>query len=171
MIYQAIVARKLRKTFEALNRGDYESVLGAFGSPVEHVFFGDHALAGSRHSMESVVRWYDRLKIVFPDLHFDIDAIAISGMPWNTTAMIEWRDSFTLRDGARRGNQGVHVMKIRWGKVVSLHIYCDTQVLASVLGELGAQGVLEAALPAIDDAGVHASPQTAANRVMLSPAA
>jgi ketosteroid isomerase-like protein len=167
MIYQAIVARKLRKTFDALNRGDYTPVLGAFGSPVEHRFFGDHALAGSRHGMTFIVRWYDRLKTVFPDLHFDIDAIAISGMPWRTTAMIEWRDSFTLRDGSRRGNQGVHVMKIRWGRVVSLHIYCDTQVLASGLSELEAQGLKEAGLPVIVDSSV-CGPQLSAGR--LSPA-
>jgi len=65
--------------------------------------------------------------------------------------MIEWRDRFTLRDGAVRGNQGVHVIKIRWGRVVSLHIYCDTQVLGSVLGELKSQGVEEAGLPPIND--------------------
>lgn len=170
MIYQAIVARKLRKTFDALNRGDYAPVLNAFGSPVEHTFFGDHALAGSRHNMDSVVRWYDRLQIVFPDLHFDIEAIAITGMPWNTTAMIEWRDSFTLRDGSKRGNQGVHVMRIRWGRVVSLHIYCDTQVLASVLGELERQGVKEAGLPAIDDSGWFGR-RPVYNSTVLSPVA
>jgi len=66
MIYRAIVERKLRNIFDALNRGDYEPVLGSFGSPVEHTFFGDHALAGSRHGMDSIASWYDRLKTLFP---------------------------------------------------------------------------------------------------------
>jgi ketosteroid isomerase-like protein len=160
MIYRAIVERKLRNTFDALNRGDYEPVLGSFGSPVEHTFFGDHALAGSRHGMNSIGPWYNRLKTVFPDLHFDIDAVAVSGMPWNTTAMIEWRDRFTLRDGSVRGNQGVHVIKIKWGRVISLQIYCDTQLLASVLDELKSQGVKEAGLAPINDLNPsdHAEP-------------
>ena len=151
MIYRSIVERKLRRAFEALNQGDHSPVLAAFGAPVEHVFFGDHALGGSRHAMSSIVPWYQRLKTVFPDLQFDIQSLAVRGMPWNTVAMVEWRDRFTLRDGAKRGNQGVHVLRLKWGKVVSLRVYCDTQVLASVLRELQAQGVSEAGQPPIDD--------------------
>jgi ketosteroid isomerase-like protein len=121
------------------------------------VFFGDHALGGSRHAMSSIVPWYQRLKTVFPDLQFDIQSLAVRGMPWNTVAMVEWRDRFALRDGTRRGNQGVHVLRLKWGKVVSLRVYCDTQVLASVLRELQAQGVSEAGQPPIDDLALAAT--------------
>ena len=151
MIYRSIVERKLRHAFEALNQGEHAPVLAAFGAPVEHVFFGSHALAGTRREMSSIVPWYERLKTVFPDLHFEIESLAVTGLPWNTVAMVEWRDHFTLRDGTRRGNQGVHVLRLKWGKVVSLRVYCDTQVLASVLSELQLQGVAEAGLPPIDD--------------------
>jgi len=151
MIYRSIVEHQLRRAFKALNQGDHATVLAAFGAPVEHVFFGEHALGGSRHAMSSIVPWYARLKTVFPDLHFDIESLAVKGMPWNTVAMVEWRDRFTLRDGTPRGNQGVHVLRLKWGKVVSLRVYCDTQVLASVLGELQLQGVADAGLPPIDD--------------------
>ncbi len=151
MIYRSIVERQLRHAFKALNQGDHAPVLAAFGAPVEHVFFGDHALGGVRHAMSSIVPWYARLKTVFPDLHFDIESLAVKGMPWNTVAMVEWRDRLTLRDGTSRSNQGVHVLRLRWGKVVSLRVYCDTQVLASVLGELELQGIADAGLPPIED--------------------
>jgi len=151
MIYRSIVERQLRRAFDALNRGDHSPVLAAFGAPVEHVFFGDHALGGARHTMTSIVPWYRRLKTVFPDLQFHIQSIAVRGMPWNTVALVEWRDRFTLRDGTQRGNQGVHVLRLKWGKVVSLRVYCDTQVLASALRDLQMQGVADAGLPPIDD--------------------
>lgn len=154
MMYHSIVERKLRRTFDALNRGDHTRVLDAFGSPVEHVFFGDHALAGARHSIASIVPWYQRLKTVFPDLQFEILSVAVRGMPWRTVALVEWRDSFTLRDGSRRSNQGVHVVRLKWGKVVSLRVYCDTQVLAAVLRDLRSQGVADAGLPPIDDLSI-----------------
>lgn len=157
MIYRSIVERQLRRAFDALNRGDHGPVLAAFGSPVEHVFFGEHALAGARHSMDSIVPWYRRLKTVFPDLHFDIQSLAVRGMPWNTVALVEWRDRFTLRDGSRRGNQGVHVLRLKWGKVVSLRVYCDTQVLASVLRDLQTQGVADAGMPPIADTSLAAA--------------
>lgn len=153
MIYKIIVERKLRSAFAALNRGDYAPILTSFGAPVEHTFYGDHALGGSRHSMAGIRAWYARLQTIFPDLHFELDAVVVRGMPWNTVAMVAWRDRFTLRDGAARGNQGVHVLRLRWGKVVSLHIHTDTQKLIAVLRELGAQGVAAALLaPIIDPA-------------------
>jgi ketosteroid isomerase-like protein len=153
MIYRRIVERKLRRAFEALNRGDHAPILASFGAPVEHVFFGQHALAGSRHAMSSIVPWYARLKTVFPDLRFEIESVLVRGMPWNTVALVEWRDQFSLRDGSRRGNQGVHALRLVWGKVVSLRVYCDTQVLASALSDLQAQGVADAGMPPIVDAG------------------
>jgi ketosteroid isomerase-like protein len=154
MIYHAIVERKLRRAFEALNRGDHAPVLAAFGSPVEHVFFGDHALAGSRHSMTSIMPWYQRLKAVLPDLQFDIVSVVVGGVPWNTIAFVEWRDSFTLRDGSLRNNQGVHALRLAWGKVVSLRIYCDTQMLAAVLRDQHALGVVDAGKPPIADSSL-----------------
>lgn len=154
MIYHGIVERKLRRAFDALNRGDHAPVLAAFGSPVEHVFFGDHALAGSRHTMGTITPWYQRLKAVFPDLRFDIESISVSGAPWNTVAFVEWRDRYTLRDGSLRNNQGVHALRLAWGKVVSLRIYCDTQMLAAVLRDQQALGVIEAGRLPIEDTSV-----------------
>lgn len=151
MIYRAIVERKLRNVFAALNRGDHGPILESFGSPVEHTFFGDHALAGTRFNIESIRAWYRRLQTIFPDLQFEIVSVAVSGAPWNTVALVEWRDRFTLRNGARRGNQGVHAIGLKWGKATSLRVYCDTQLLGSVLRELQSQGVPEAGLPPIDD--------------------
>jgi len=152
IVYRQIVEAKLRRAFDALNRGDHAPVLAAFGAPVEHVFYGRHALAGRRDAMAAIVPWYARLKALLPDLRFEIQAIAVRGMPWNTVALVEWRDAFSLRDGSRRGNQGVHVLRLKWGKVVSLRVYCDTQVLAGALQELQAQGVAEAGLPPIEAA-------------------
>jgi len=163
MIYRSIVERKLRRAFEALNRGDHAPVLASFGAPVEHVFFGAHALGGARRDLQGIVAWYARLKTILPDLRFDLGAVAVSGMPWNTTALVEWRDTFTLPDGSRRGNQGVHALRLAWGKVVSLRIYCDTQLLEAILREMQAQGRAEAGLAPIGDASppAEATPSSA----------
>ena len=144
MIYRYVVERILRRAFAALNRGDHRPVLAAFGLPLEHAFYGAHALGGIRTDMAAVTAWYARLKQIFPDLRFEIDAVAVTGMPWNTVAFVEWRDSFTLPDGTRAGNQGVHVLRLAWGKAHSLHVYCDTQRLAAVLRQMQSQGRIEA---------------------------
>jgi ketosteroid isomerase-like protein len=150
-MYRRIVERKLRQGFDALNCGDHAQVMSLFAARFEHVFFGNHALGGARHQRKSIVPWYARLKLLFPDLHFEVQSVAVRGMPWNTVAMVEWRDHFTLRDGTRGGNQGVHVLRLKWGKVVSLRVYCDTQVVAAALQALHQQGIQEAGYAPITD--------------------
>jgi ketosteroid isomerase-like protein len=151
MLYRRIVEHKIRAGFDALNRGDHAEVMALFGPRFEHVFYGQHALGGARHTQGGIVPWYRRLKTLFPDLRFDIQSVAVRGMPWNTVVLAEWRDHVTLPNGAPRANQGVHVLRLRWGKVVSLRVYCDTQVLAATLNELQAQGVADAGLPPINE--------------------
>jgi ketosteroid isomerase-like protein len=151
MAYHRIVEMKLRHGFDALNRGDHTQVMALFAPRFEHVFFGDHALAGARHHHSSIVPWYARLKQVFPNLRFEVQSVAVRGWPWNTVALVEWRDQFSLRDGSRGANQGVHVLRLKWGKVVSLRVYCDTQVVAAALLTQKMHGIAEAGFSPITD--------------------
>jgi ketosteroid isomerase-like protein len=151
MIYRAIVEWKLRRAFAALNDGDCTAVLAAFANQVEHTFNGEHALGGTRHAPDSLRQWYTRLLKLLPDLHFDVDSVVVRGWPWDTIAVVEWRDRFSLRDGQRCSNQGVHVLRLRWGRVVSLRIHCDTQKLLGILQTLQDQGVTEAGMAPIAD--------------------
>jgi hypothetical protein len=75
----------------------------------------------------------------------------VRGWPWNTVALVEWRDQFSLRDGSRGANQGVHVLRLKWGKVVSLRVYCDTQVVAAALLTQKMHGIAEAGFSPITD--------------------
>jgi ketosteroid isomerase-like protein len=99
--------------------------------------------------VEQIQEWYDRLAVLMPDLKFEITNIVAGGWPWNTVAFVEWVDHLTDRTGRAYSNQGVHVIRLKWGKIVELHIYCDTQMLAEILQTLGEQGVGEAAAPPI----------------------
>jgi ketosteroid isomerase-like protein len=144
-MYHAIVRRKLRATFERLNAHDYQSVVALFGSAHVHSFPGAHALAGTRTTLETTRRWYERLARVLPDLQFQVQRMAVSGWPWHTTAAIEWTDSGTTADGQPFANQGVHVVTLRWGRVTRLQIYCDTAVLEEVCRRQAARGIAEAA--------------------------
>jgi ketosteroid isomerase-like protein len=151
-MYHAIVRGKLRRVFEQLNRREFAAMPGLFATPAEHAFPGDHALGGTRRTAASIRRWYEqRLPQALPDLRFEVDHIVISGWPWHTVAAVEWRDSGTALDGQPFANQGVHVVTLRWGKVASLHIYCDTQMLAEVLQRNARHGAAEAAAWPIND--------------------
>jgi ketosteroid isomerase-like protein len=154
-MYHAIVRHKLRDVFQQLNAGRYDAMPDQFASRHEHVFFGRHALGGTRHTLGATRRWYDRLAVVLPDLQFDVQRIVVSGWPWNTAAAVEWVDRGKTLDGHPFSNQGVHFLTLKWGKVLSLHIYCDTVILTEVLQRNGACGTQEAvAAPILDSPAV-----------------
>ena len=150
--YHAFVRRQVRNTFDALTRGDWESAAAGVADRFEHIFPGDHAMGGTRHTKAGLLAWFRRLYTVHTELRFEIKHVASSGTPWDTTAVIEWRDTAVMADGDRSYvNDGVHVLRIRWGKIVSLHPYLDTQKYAAALKRLADAGFAEAAAPPIED--------------------
>jgi ketosteroid isomerase-like protein len=146
-----MVRRLVRRTFAALSRGDYESVLRGVSPSVTHTFSGTHTLGGTRHSVEGMRRWFQRLYRLSPGLTFEIKNIAVSGWPCDTTVAVEWVDRATPADGSAYVNEGVHVIKLRWGKVVYLHAYLDTQLTEALCRRLVAFGLEEAGAPPIQD--------------------
>lgn len=150
-MYTFLIRKTVKQVFESLNQGDYESVLRGISPAITHTFSGTHALGGTRHSIEAMRRWFQRLYLLSPQLNFIINNIAVSGFPWNTTIAVEWIDSAKPADGSEYINEGVHIIKMRWGKVVYLHAYLDTQRAAALCQRLAAYGIAEAAAPPIED--------------------
>jgi ketosteroid isomerase-like protein len=107
---------------------------------------------GSRHTAAGFRRRLERLYRLNRKLQFTIKHIAVSGTPWNTTATVEWRDTAILADGnALYFNDGVHVIRMRWGKVTSIHAYLDTQKVAAAFEGMVKAGIAEAGASAIED--------------------
>lgn len=150
-MYAFFVRRMVKHSFESLNRGDYESVLKGISPSITHTFSGNHALGGTRHSIEAMRRWFQRLYILSPKLNFTIKNIVVSGYPWDTTIAVEWVDSAKPADGSEYVNEGVHIIKMQWGKVVYLHAYLDTQLTEALCQRLAAYGLAEASASAIED--------------------
>ena len=144
-MYHMIVRRRIQTLFDAVNRGDAEPVLASFSNTFEHIFLGQHALGGRRTSLLKTRAWYARLFRLLPDLHFDIRDIQVAGGPWNTLVMVAWLETNSGTDGKRTYNQGIHAVRLRWGKMTQLTICPDTVALIKTLDRLAAAGVAEAA--------------------------
>jgi hypothetical protein len=84
----AIVCRRVVALFAAVSKGDARPVLQGLAPRFEHFFLGDHALGGSRSTLEKTKLSYERLYRLLPDISFDLRAIRISGPPamWFTGA-------------------------------------------------------------------------------------
>jgi ketosteroid isomerase-like protein len=151
IMYTFFVRKTVKQVFESLNQGDYESVLKGISPLIVHTFSGTHALGGTRHSVESMRRWFQRLYLLSPELNFEIKNIAVSGLPWDTTIAVEWVDTAVPADGSEYVNEGTHIIKMRWGKVVYLHAYLDTQLTEALCQRLAAYGIAEASALPIED--------------------
>jgi ketosteroid isomerase-like protein len=150
-MYHAVVRRRVRALFNAVNHGDAEAVLRRFARRFEHSFLGDHALGGSRRTPLATRQWYERLYRLLPDIRFDLTQISVSGGPWNTIVVIEWEETNSGSDGVRTYNRGIHVMHLRWGRATRLLICPDTVGLRATLDRLAAAGNTEAlAAPIVD---------------------
>lgn len=150
-MYHAIVRANVRKLFAALDRADIDYVVGGLASRFEHIFAGEHTLGGVRHTKPAIRRWFERLFRVLPELRFEIKHMAVSGWPWRTTVVVEWRDYATLADGTPYVNDGAHAIQLSWGKVVVLHAYLDTAVLVDAMKTMTNAGFAEATAPKIQD--------------------
>jgi ketosteroid isomerase-like protein len=144
-MYRWIVARKIRDVFAAIGRRDIDAALKDARDDVHHIFPGDNAMGGERHSKDAMRRWFERVLYLLPEIQFEVKKVAVRGWPWNTVVLVEWRDFGRARDGEAYENEGAHAIRLRWGKAEYIHAYLDTEAVTAVCDRLAAGGVEEAA--------------------------
>src|SRR6202011_2017117 len=143
-MYHAIVKRIALQNFLRVNRKDYAAILRSCSPDVHHRFGGHHALGGERHDREALGRWFERLGRVAPPLQLTVHDVWVKGGPWNTTVIIRWSAVQDLPDGSPYNNHGVHIIRMRWGKVFDIDANEDSQLVAASLQIWAAKGVNEA---------------------------
>ncbi len=148
-MYHAIVKRIAKKNFERVNQRDFNSLLKDCVPGVHHRFGGTHALGGERHDREALGRWLDRLGRLGTELHLTVHDIWVKGLPHNTVIVVRWSATDRLPDGSAYKNHGVHIIKMRWGKIVEIDANEDSQAVAESLQMRAAYGIEEAAAPPI----------------------
>jgi ketosteroid isomerase-like protein len=128
-----------------LNLKDYAPILKGCSPDVHHRFGGHHALGGERHDCDALGRWFERLGRLAPTLQLTVHDVWVKGWPWNTTVIMRWSAvQDLLPDGSPYNNHGVHVIRMRWGKVFDIDTNEDSQLVAASLQIWAAHGVNEA---------------------------
>jgi ketosteroid isomerase-like protein len=143
-MYHAIVKRIAARNFERVNDKDYDALLRDCAPGIHHRFGGNHPLGGERHDKQTLRRWFERLGRLYPSLKLTVTDVWVKGLPHNTTIFIRWVGTQTLPDGSPYENHGVHIVKMRWGKVVDIDAHEDSQVVAELMKVLAAYGFAEA---------------------------
>lgn len=148
-MYHAIVKQIARKNFLRVNHKDFEALLGDCAPDIHHRFGGNHALGGERHDREALRQWFGRLGRLGKHLTLTVEDVWVKGLPNNTTIIIRWSATDKLPDGSPYRNRGVHIVNMRWGKVVSIDAHEDSQAVAEGLKGQAAMGIAEATAPQI----------------------
>lgn len=148
-MYHAIVKRIARKNFLRVNEKNFDALLKDCAPNIHHRFGGTHALGGERHDREAFARWCARLGRLGKHLTLTVDDIWVAGWPSDTTIIVRWSATDALPDGSAYANRGVHIIKMRWGKVVDIDAHEDSQAVAKNLDHQATLGIEEAGAPAI----------------------
>lgn len=144
-MYHAIVKRIARKNFLRVNQKNFDAILGDCAPDIHHRFGGTHALGGERHDKEALARWFDRLGRLGQHLTLTVEDVWVKGLPNDTTIIMRWSATDELPDGSSYRNRGVHIIRMRWGKVVDIDAHEDSQAVGSNLARQAELGVAEAA--------------------------
>ena len=132
------------KKLERVNDNNYDALLKDCAPNIHHRFGGHHALGGERHDRQTLRRWFQRLGRLCPTLKLTVHDVWVKGWPHNTTIIIRWTGTQTLPDGSPYENHGVHIVRMRWGKVFDIGANEDSQVFAESMKVSAAHGVQEA---------------------------
>jgi ketosteroid isomerase-like protein len=143
-MYGIIARRKLRQGFSDISQGKFEPLLRQFAPHIHFTFAGNHALSGDFHDRMLVKRWFDRIHRLFPGLQLVPARIFVTGLPWDMVVTTQFTVSATLPDGTPYRNEGVQVLRIRFGTIVEDHLIEDNQRLLDALQHLARLGIEEA---------------------------
>jgi ketosteroid isomerase-like protein len=125
-MYKLIVKRIVRRTFGRLSQGDYEAVVKQFGPDSRFLFSGAHELGGERRGPDAVREWFRQMLGLFPGIRIEPRDVVVNGWPWNTVVATHLEISATLADGRPYRNEGMQLLRLRWGRVVEDLIFEDT---------------------------------------------
>ncbi len=142
--YHAMVKRIATKNFTRVNDKDYDALLKACAPDIHHRFGGTYPLGGERRDREALRRWFQRLGRLGPTLQLTVHDVWVKGWPHDTTIIIRWTGAQTLPDGSPYANHGVHIVRMRWGKIVDIDANEDSQAVAESMKIFAAHGVAEA---------------------------
>ncbi len=143
-MYHALVKRIARRNFERVNQHDDDALLAGCAPDIHHRFGGQHCLGGERHDREALRRWFERMHRLTPHLRLTVTDVWVKGLPHNTVIIIRWDATQTLLDGSPYANHGVHVVRMRWFRVVDIDANEDSQAVADAMTRLVAHGLDEA---------------------------
>ncbi len=101
------------------------------------------------HTREEVVAWFEGFFDAMPDLHMEVDDVAVAGEPGRERVSVRWHVSGTFSGAPFLGIEptssrvdlhGMDLIQIEDGRVAGNNVYYDQLAFARQIGMLPAEG-------------------------------
>lgn len=149
-MYKMIVEKKVRSTFDQINKGNYRAMIDGLAPDFEYRFLGDHALSGRRTKHDTMEQWWQRVLRLLPDARFDVHDVVVQGHPLRTRVAVRSTVQ-SIQDSSPYVNDVMQFMTLRLGKVTHIETLEDTAKLEQHLATLDRSSHPDAVAPPLDD--------------------
>jgi hypothetical protein len=122
-VYRWIVGRIARRLIGQVVSGRPETALKMATPDLRFVFPGDSSFAADYRDRSAFSEWVRRFAALQPE--YIVDDVIVTGPPWNTRVAMRFHD----RIGTDYENQGMHYLKMRWGKLTHDEVFLDTKAV------------------------------------------
>jgi ketosteroid isomerase-like protein len=141
-VYKATVRALIRRSIARLNQGDPSMMVKMAAPDVELIFSGDNSWSTmyrpvvksrerfvTHRGIEEARGFGDRF--VAEGIQFAIEDILVNGPPWNMRVAVRANDYIPGPDGRDvYNNRFVDFFEIRWGRIIRLETFEDTERVA-----------------------------------------
>lgn len=136
-MYAWLVGLVLRAAYRGVVEGRLRLVGALAADDVEFDFPGTSSFAGRYRGKAELLGWLRRFGALQPQ--FTVHEVMVAGPPWSLRAAMRFTDAI----GDDYHNTGMELLVIRWGRVRSVKVFLDTEVISaweSRHPEVGAAG-------------------------------
>jgi ketosteroid isomerase-like protein len=132
-VYAWIVRRLVARRFRELSRGDASRIVRKLDDDSVFTMLGDHALGGERRGAAAVAALFDEMFRRLPGIVIRPVHVVVGGWPWRTTIATQFVVTADLPNGHPYRNEGMQLLRLRWGRIREERLYEDTAVLHDAL--------------------------------------
>jgi ketosteroid isomerase-like protein len=120
----------VRRSFSSIERGEIDNAMAPFADDFRFTFPGRHSFAAHRIGRSEFRRWLSRLASLHPK--FEVGDVFVRGPLWNQRIVFRLSDEIRTPDGFVYRNELVEYARARWGRIMSLDVFLDTQAVADL---------------------------------------
>jgi ketosteroid isomerase-like protein len=134
-MYSWIITRVVRMLYGKVSRGDLRLPLLGLANDAVLIFPGENSFGGEHRGKPAIEAWMRRFASLHPELRTH-DASA-AGLPWNMRIFMRFSDRIVAPDGYVYENEGMEHIVIKRGLIRELHVFLDTERVATLDPHLG----------------------------------